>query len=119
MTWSSLNDMNIEASNRIKSIGSYAFADVDNEVSKLKKLGIEPIDFGVGDPKEPTPGIIRNYCKRAIDKEMESGYPSYIGSLDYRETIAKWVKNRFNVKFDFDKEICSTIGAKEAVFNFP
>jgi len=51
--------MKIESSNRVKSIGSYAFADVDNEVAKLKKLGITPIDFGVGDPKEPTH---RNNC---------------------------------------------------------
>jgi LL-diaminopimelate aminotransferase len=109
--------MKIEASERVKSIGSYAFADVDNEVAKLTKLGITPIDFGVGDPKEPTPGLIRNYCKRAIDKRMDSGYPSYIGTLDYRETIAKWTKQRFNVSLDPATEIASTIGAKEAVFN--
>lgn len=110
--------MRIEPSNRIKSIGSYAFADVDNEVAKLKKAGITPMDFGVGDPKDATPAIIRNYCKRAIDKRMDSGYPSYIGTLEYRETIAKWTKQRFNVNLDPEKEITSTIGAKEAVFNF-
>ncbi len=110
--------MKIEASNRVKSIGSYAFADVDNEVNKLKKLGITPIDFGVGDPKDPTPGLIRNYCKRAIDKRMDSGYPSYIGTQEYRETIAKWTKERFDVELDAEKEITSTVGAKEGVFNF-
>jgi len=110
--------MDIQPSDRIKSIGTYAFADVDNEVAKLKKLGIPPIDFGVGDPKDPTPGIIRNYCKRAIDKEKSSGYPSYVGSANYRETIAKWTKERFGVELDPEKEITSTIGAKEAVFNF-
>jgi len=110
--------MKIQPSNRVKSIGSYAFADVDNEVAKLKKLGITPIDFGVGDPKAPTPGIIRNYCKRAVDKRKDSGYPSYIGSKEYRETIAKWTKQRFNVELDPEKEITSTVGAKEGVFNF-
>ena len=111
--------MKIEASERIKSLSSYAFADVDNEVAKLKKLGVTPIDFGVGDPKESTPGSIRNYCKRSIDKRKDSGYPSYIGSKDYREEIAKWTKERFNVSLDSEKEITSSIGAKEAVFNFP
>ncbi|MEA2037972.1 MAG: aminotransferase class I/II-fold pyridoxal phosphate-dependent enzyme [Nanoarchaeota archaeon] len=111
--------MKIEASNRVKSIGSYAFADVDNEVAKLKKVGITPIDFGVGDPKSPTPGIIRNYLKRSVDKRKESGYPSYVGDLDYRETIAKWTKERFNVELDPSNEITSTVGAKEGVFNFP
>ena len=110
--------MKIEASNRVKNIGSYAFADVDNEVAKLKKIGIAPIDFGVGDPKDATPAIIRNYCKRAIDKRMDSGYPSYIGTQEYRETIAKWTKERFDVSLDPEKEIASNLGAKEAVFNF-
>ncbi|MBU0627743.1 MAG: aminotransferase class I/II-fold pyridoxal phosphate-dependent enzyme [Nanoarchaeota archaeon] len=110
--------MKIEASNRVKSIGSYAFADVDNEVAKLKKAGITPIDFGVGDPKCATPAPVRNYCKRAIDKRMSDGYPSYIGTSDFRETIAKWTKQRFNVSLDPAKDIASSIGAKEAVFNF-
>jgi len=110
--------MKIEASDRVKSIGSYAFADVDNEVAKLTKLGITPIDFGVGDPKEATPGLIRNYTKRAVDKRMSAGYPSYIGDASYRETIAKWTKERFNVSLDADTEVTSTVGAKEGVFNF-
>ena len=110
--------MKIEASKRVQSIGSYAFADVDNEVAKLKASGIEPIDFGVGDPKEATPGIVRNYCKRSIDKERESGYPSYIGSEEYRSKIAQWCKERFGVDLDFKTDITSTIGSKEGIFNF-
>ncbi|MBW2974183.1 aminotransferase class I/II-fold pyridoxal phosphate-dependent enzyme [Candidatus Woesearchaeota archaeon] len=110
--------MKIVPSKRIESIGSYAFADVDNEVARLKKQGITPIDFGIGDPKVPTPAIIRNYCKRAIDKRKEDGYPSYIGDIEYRETIAGWSKDRFNVVLDPETEITSNIGAKEAVFHF-
>lgn len=111
--------MKIEASERVRDIGSYAFADVDNEVAKLKKSGMSVIDFGVGDPKDATPAIIRNYCKRAIDKRKEAGYPSYIGDIEYREAIARWTKQRFGAELDVDREICSSLGAKEAVFNFP
>jgi LL-diaminopimelate aminotransferase len=106
-------------SNRLKGIGSYAFAEVDKEVAKLKKQGIKPIDFGVGDPKDPTPKVIREACKKAVEKRATAGYPSYIGEPDFREAVAKWMKKRFNVKLDLDKEISSTIGAKESVFNFP
>ena len=60
--------MQVKISGRLKSLGSYAFAEVDNEVAKLKKMGIVPIDFGVGDPKEPTPEIVRNAAKKAIDE---------------------------------------------------
>ena len=111
--------MQVKISGRLKSLGGYAFAEVDNEVAKLKKMGIVPIDFGVGDPKEPTPEIVRNAAKKAIDERKSSGYPSYIGSDEYRLEISKWSKKRFGVNLDYQKEITSTIGAKEAVFNFP
>ncbi len=111
--------MNIQISNKLAGLTSYAFAEVDNEVAKLKKLGITPIDFGVGDPKEPTPKIVRNEIKKAVDKRKNSGYPSYIGTDEYRQEIARWYKMRFRVNLDYQKEITSTIGAKEAVFNFP
>ena len=109
----------IKISNRLKSISAYAFADVDNEVAKLKKLGIKPIDFGVGDPKEPTPQSVRNKIKQSVDKRKSSGYPSYIGTEEYRGEIAKWSKKRFGINLDYQKEITSAIGAKEAVFHFP
>jgi LL-diaminopimelate aminotransferase len=110
--------MKIEASNRVKSIGSYAFADVDELVAKLEKDGISPTDFGVGDPRDPTPDVIRNATKDAIDAYKSSGYPSYIGSLEFRETIRDWYKMRFSIDLDPEKEISSTIGSKEGVFNF-
>jgi len=110
--------MNIKSSLRLQGIGSYAFADVDNEVAKLKKEGIAPIDFGVGDPKDPTPEFIRKACKEGVEKRKSAGYPSYIGELEFRQAIADWTNKRFGVKLNPDTEISSSIGSKEAVFNF-
>ncbi|MBI2653846.1 aminotransferase class I/II-fold pyridoxal phosphate-dependent enzyme [Candidatus Woesearchaeota archaeon] len=111
--------MQTKISNRLSSLTGYAFAEVDNEVAKLRKSGIAPIDFGVGDPKEPTPEIVRNAIKKAVDERKSSGYPSYIGTDEYRKALAEWTRRRFGVNLDYQKEITSTIGAKEAVFNFP
>ena len=110
--------MDIIASKRVQSIGNYAFAEVDKEVEKLRKQGISPLDFGVGDPKEPTPGFIRNETKRAIDKRRTSGYPSYIGELSFRSAISTWCKKRFNVSLDPETEVTSSIGSKEGIFHF-
>ena len=111
--------MEIIIADRVKAIGSYAFADVDNIVAELNKEGIEPIDFGVGDPTLPTPKRIRDACKVGIEKRKSSGYPSYIGELEFREKVAWWSKKRFGIGLNPEKEIMSTIGAKEAIFNFP
>ena len=111
--------MDIKTSNRLAGLTGYAFAEVDKEVSNLKKLGIAPIDFGVGDPKEPTPELIREAIKKAVDERKSSGYPSYIGTDEYRQAISHWHKKRFGVNLDYRTEITSTIGAKEAIFHFP
>ena len=111
--------MKLQISNRLASLTGYAFAEVDNEVARLNKLGIAPIDFGVGDPKEPTPEIVRSAIKTAVDERKSSGYPSYIGTDEYRQEISRWSGKRFGINLDYQKEITSTIGAKEAVFNFP
>ena len=110
--------MEIVPSERVASIGAYAFAEVDKEVQKLKDKGIEPIDFGVGDPTTPTPEVIREATKQGIEKRKSSGYPSYTGSPEFREAASKWMNKRFSLSLDPATEISSTIGSKEAVFNF-
>ena len=110
--------MEIIASKRVQSIGGYAFAEVDKEVEKLKRQGIVPLDFGVGDPKEQTPGLIRNETKRAIDKRRTAGYPSYIGEPEFRSAISDWCRKRFSIKLNPETEVTSSIGSKEGIFHF-
>lgn len=110
--------MDIVASKRVRGIGGYAFAEVDREVEKLRERGIAPTDFGVGDPTDPTPEVVRRACQRAVDEHARSGYPSYVGAPAFREAVAAWTKRRFGVALDPRTEVCSTIGSKEGVFNF-
>jgi LL-diaminopimelate aminotransferase len=111
--------MKIQGSNKLNKLGGYAFDEVNKIVAKLREEGIEPIDFGVGDPTAKTPAFVREAVKEALDKYAKTGYPSYIGQLEYRQTISNWMKKRFNIEINPETEICSTLGSKEAVFNFP
>ena len=110
--------MNIVPSKRVQSIGAYAFAEVDKEVSKLRARGIEPIDFGVGDPTSPPPDIVIEALREGAVRRATAGYPSYIGAPEYRRAAADWFERRFGVKLDPETEIASTIGSKEGIFNF-
>lgn len=110
--------MQIKPARRIESLPVYAFAAIKETVASLKEKGITPIDFGVGDPAVPTPSIIREATKRALDERAASGYPSYIGSVEFRDAVAAWSKNRFGVDLNPATEISSTIGSKEGIFNF-
>jgi len=104
---------------RIANLGGYAFAEVDKKAAELRDAGITPIDFGVGDPVNPTPAFIREATRKALDQRATSGYPSYIGSEEFRRAVAKWMQNRFGVELNPATEITSSIGSKEAIFHFP
>ena len=106
------------ASRRLAGLGSYAFAEVDREVARLRERGIEPIDFGVGDPTVPTPERVRRATAAALESRRSAGYPSYVGEAAFRAAVSAWNQRRFGVSLDPDAEVSSTAGAKEAVFNF-
>lgn len=111
--------MKIQPSRRLSELTGYAFAEIDKKVVELTSRGITVIDFGVGDPTEPTPEVVRQAIKRGVDARATSGYPSYVGAAEFRAAIAAWTERRFNVALDPEREICASIGAKEAVFHFP
>lgn len=110
--------MQIKPARRIESLPVYAFAAVQEKVAELKAKGIAPTDFGVGDPAIPTPDLIREATKKALDTRAASGYPSYIGAAEFRKTVADWSKKRFGIDLDPATEVSSTIGSKEGIFNF-
>jgi LL-diaminopimelate aminotransferase len=110
--------MRSKAAKRLTAIGAYAFEEVDKKVEELKSRGIRPIDFGVGDPTSPTPPLVRRVAAEALETRRSSGYPSYVGSLEFRQAVAAWALRRYGLSVDPATEVSSTIGSKEAVFNF-
>ncbi len=111
--------MDIKISNRLASLKPYAFAEIENKASFLRDKGIKVIDFGVGDPTEPTPDFVIDVLQKAGNKHSKTGYPSYIGSSEFRHAACRYMKRNFNVDLNSDTEISSNIGSKEAIFNFP
>jgi LL-diaminopimelate aminotransferase len=109
----------IRGSQKLSSLGGYAFAEVDKLVEELKGKGVSVLDFGVGDPRAPTPTLVRERGKTAIDEHATSGYPSYVGALSFRKAAADWIGRRFGVTLDPAKHVTATIGSKEAVFHLP
>jgi len=109
--------VSVRPSRRILSLGGYAFDEMDREVARLRDAGIQPIDFGVGDPTIPTPEFIRREAAEAIERRRCSGYPAYVGDRTFRLAAARWMNRRFGLEVDPDSEVTATVGSKEAVFN--
>src|SRR5690606_22180029 len=112
-----MEKMNIQLSKRISQSKKYAFAAIDEKVAELTEQGVQVIDFGVGDPQSPPHPFVIISLSTFAETQNTTGYPSYIGSLEYRNACANYMKREFDVSLDPKSEICSTIGSKEAVFN--
>src|SRR3989344_4845383 len=111
--------MDIKPSKRLSSLAPYAFAEIDKKVEALRAEGLKPLDFGVGDPSEPTPDFVIEDLTASGKTHATSGYPSYIGSKTLRAAAADYMHRRFGVTLDPEREISSSGGSKEAIFNFP
>jgi len=97
----------------------YAFDELDKLCAQRREAGVDVIDFGVGDPTDPTPRAVVEAGQAALESHRCSGYPSYIGSPAFRGASAAFMERRFGVTLDPATEITATIGSKEAVFHLP
>ena len=104
-------------STRLSQLPPYAFAEIDRLRDERLAAGADVIDFGVGDPTDPVPDAVVLAAQQALERHRRSGYPSYVGSRDFRGSIAEWMKRRFDVALDPGQAITATIGSKEAVFH--
>ncbi len=99
----------------LESLATYPFVRLDEAKSAAIARGIDLIDFGMGEPREETPGFIRAAVAAAI--EPVSTYPKAVGLPELRAAIARWIERRFGTAVDPDTEVVPTLGSKEAVFH--
>jgi N-succinyldiaminopimelate aminotransferase len=104
----------ISRSPLLDELGTYPFVRLDEAKRRLSASGSRVIDFGMGDPREPTAQLIRQALADGIRETME--YPRAQGLPELRAAIAAWLERRFGVRLDPDTEIIPTLGAKEAIF---
>jgi succinyldiaminopimelate transaminase len=104
----------MQLSPALAATGTYPFVKLEQAKRRLAAEGVELIDFGKGDPREPTDPMIR----RALTDSLTeiSSYPLAEGLPELREAIAQWSARRFGIQLDPDTEIVPTYGSKEAIF---
>ncbi|MFV0380392.1 MAG: pyridoxal phosphate-dependent aminotransferase [Anaerorhabdus sp.] len=72
------------------------------------------VSLGVGEPDFPTPWEVRN---EAIDniKKGNTFYSPSIGMEKLRKELCNYYDRRFNIKYEWDKNVIVTAGASEAI----
>lgn len=111
--------MKITPAERLRRLPPYPFVEIDKNKARAKTEGVDIIDLGIGDPDTPTPAHIVKAMEQAILKPENYQYPSTEGTIEFREAVAAWFKQRFDLDLDPLTQIVSLIGSKEGIGHFP
>lgn len=98
--------------------GTYPFQRLTEarRVLTAARPELRVLDFGAGEPREPTPELIRRAMIEAIEQETVSSYPLAAGLPELRAANAGWIGRRYGTTVDPDRHVLPTLGSKELVY---
>ncbi|ACL72523.1 alanine transaminase [Thioalkalivibrio sulfidiphilus] len=100
---------------RIKRLPPYVFNIVNDLKAKARARGEDIIDFGMGNPDQPTPQHIVDKLVEVAQREDTHRYSMSRGIPRLRRAISRWYKDHFDVDLDPETEAIVTIGSKEGL----
>ena len=100
---------------RIKRLPPYVFNIVNELKAKARARGEDIIDFGMGNPDQPTPPHIVEKMVEATRRGNTHRYSMSRGIPRLRRAMTSWYKNRYDVELDPETEAIVTIGSKEGL----
>lgn len=105
-----------QRASRLDLIPPYLFGEIARLKAKARAEGKDLIDFGIGDPDQPTPQpIIDKLYEFAQDPETHRYDESDQGDPGLTVAACQWFGNRYGVTLDPKSEIVLLIGSKEGL----
>jgi alanine-synthesizing transaminase len=100
---------------RLKRLPPYVFAQVQTLKQEARHRGEDIIDFGMGNPDQPTPAHIVDKLIEASRKGTNHRYSASRGITKLRHAITAWYRRNYDVELDSETEAIVTIGSKEGI----
>jgi len=100
---------------RIQRLPPYVFAVVTELKMQARARGEDIIDFGMGNPDQPTPKHIVDKLVEVAQRDDTHRYSASKGIPRLRRAITQWYKQRYAVELNPDTEAIVTIGSKEGL----
>jgi len=100
---------------RMNRLPPYVFNQVVEAMKEARRQGEDIIDLGMGNPDLPTPQIIVDKVKEALDNPRNHRYSASRGIAGLRKAICDWYQRNYEVDLDPNTEAIATIGAKEGL----
>src|SRR5690348_17788105 len=95
---------------RIERLPPYVFNAIGELCLKARRAGDDIIDFGMGNPDQPTPPHIVEKMIEAARKAKNHRYSASRGITKLRHAISGWYKRNYDVDLDPETEAIVTIG---------
>jgi LL-diaminopimelate aminotransferase len=108
--------LTFEYAERIKRLPPYLFAEIEKIIKEKKAQGIDLVSLSIGDPDLPPPTFILEALKNEVANLKNHNYSFSQGEPEFREAVAGWCKNRFNVDLQHD-QVVALLGSKEGIAN--
>jgi alanine-synthesizing transaminase len=102
---------------RIKRLPPYVFNEVNGMKARARAAGEDIIDFGMGNPDQPTPSHIVDKMIETVKDPRTHRYSASRGVPGLRKAFVAYYARRFNVDIDADTEVIVTLGSKEGLAN--
>jgi alanine-synthesizing transaminase len=98
---------------RITGLPPYVFTIIDGLKVEARRAGLDVIDLGFGNPDIPSPELAVEKLAEAAHNTRNHRYSASRGIPKLRQALADLYKRRFDVDLDPEREVITTIGAKE------
>jgi alanine-synthesizing transaminase len=105
----------MEEFRRIKRLPPYVFAIVNALKAEARARGEDIIDFGMGNPDQPTPKHIVDKLVEVAQRRDTHRYSQSRGIPRLRRAICNWYRDRYAVDLDPETEAIVSIGSKEGL----
>lgn len=100
---------------RIRRLPPYVFNIVNELKAAARARGEDIIDFGMGNPDQPTPPHIVEKLVEVASRKDTHRYSMSKGIPRLRRAICNWYQDRYQVDLDPESEAIVTIGSKEGL----
>jgi alanine-synthesizing transaminase len=100
---------------RIKRLPPYVFNIVTELKASARARGEDIVDFGMGNPDQPTPRHIVSKLVEVSQRGNTHRYSVSRGIPRLRRAICNWYQDRYAVKLKPETEAIVTIGSKEGL----
>ena len=106
-------------SERLNKLPHYTVNELATAKKRMMARGVDVIDLSVGDADIPPPDIAVKTLRDALADQAMSRYSFQIGLIEFRESVARYMKRRFDVTVDPMTEVLPLIGSKNGLSHLP